>query len=327
MIERATYRLPPAGHGVPPRGREYPAPDKKLRRILDTWLEAEGWEHDSDDFALEITKELDLQLAEVHALLLHYQAHPLHDEMGRFISALYHRVPERVIVFDLELEKPPSWLAYHSPSGKVFINTSTLGGATGWGASGPVINMGRDSEAVTDCSSAPFINYGEISAYPLRQALGPDENATIAERASSLLINLGVIRPPLFTGKESSGVIINYGTCPAYLGFQSSAMVINCGQAGDYMASAAKGIVLAVREPKSVGLKSEMELYLDQGRCARIPELGVYLETLRERFERGRGDSDAAVRALDDLGPHPEQRIRQDISLILTRAGYRRRVY
>ena len=49
--------------------------------------------------------------------------------------------------------------------------------------------------------------------------------------------------------------------------------------------------------------------------------LGKYMTDLEKRFECGRKDYRFGLAVLDGLGPHPEQKIRNDIMEIFRRAG------
>lgn len=289
------YKLHPAGYDAPVPKREYIKPSDGLVDAFGKWRErCASPPHREREFyytlACELVKNLRPSLPEANALLIENQGRGRKPALtGLFISALYNRLPDTNIIFDLELETPFEYLGYRLPEGKRLINYGNCGSCVGFYA-----------------SAAAIVNYGKAG-----QQMGSAN--------SSLVINCG--EAGYFMG-QTSGLVINYGKAGRDMGWLAKGLVINCGEAGRRMGHKASGSVIAVRKPERFGTVKQAKLVLREKDCAKLPEFREYLEEFRGKLERGRNNYRAAVAALDELGPEPGKRLEQDITKILGRAGY-----
>lgn len=289
------YQFKPAGHAAPAAKREYPEPNRKLQEAFETWTYGLGDDklvHYVDSVldkrytrAERLIEKLELSLDEAHALLIMNQEHPHIADAGLFISALYNQLPDKNIVYDLNLDEPPDYLGHVLPADKILINRGKVG-----------YDVGRDAKG-------PVINYG-------------DAGNGFGWSAKSLVVNCG--RADRWLGWGAKGVMINYGEAGSDMGEFSKGIIINCGEHSSGLGMKADGIIIAVRDPvRFFGQTRWAKLVLNQKECETIPGLRGYFDALKKKFEAGRSDNDALLSALNELGPYPENKIRQDTIEIL----------
>jgi len=143
-------------------------------------------------------------------------------------------------------------------------------------------------------------------------------------RKDKILVNKGTVESAL--GVHSQGVIINCGTAKSLAGINSDALVINYGDTYMGLGAKSKGIVIncgtttnisdaniviAVKNPDQI---ANLNKFLPEHICRKIPELIEYLEEIRKRTD--------TVAALKELGNNPKKTIEDRIKDILKRAGH-----
>jgi len=162
-LEQMAYKMQPAGHEEPPARRNYGEPCGELREKFEKWLgrtKERGRGQDAYNDALEIVKELKPTLDDAHGLLLSSQDHRNIKYSGQFISAIYNTVPDKNIVYDLDLgNEGPFDLCYNLPKDKRFVNLGSIGRITN--PEGPIINYGTILGSLTlSGKSDLFLNFG-----------------------------------------------------------------------------------------------------------------------------------------------------------------------
>lgn len=322
------YKFTPSGHGAPVPEKKYrvDAKSTKLSRAFETWLGEvpEGYVHDEEYYerAEQLIGDLKPSLDEAYSLLVQHQDNPRINASGLFISAIYNRLPDGEIVFNLELANPPNYLGYMLAKGKVLINKGKTGWGFGYASRAPVINFGTAAEWLGYEAHAPVINYGnaddEMGKLSSAGVINyGTTNADMGPEASGLVINLGNC---FDIGKKAAAAVINYGKFDGDggLGESNSRIIINCGTARGRIGDYACGIVIDVNKGKRFGGVSRNALVLNSHKCAKMPKLLEYLDGVKKKFEAGRNDYRAALAAVQGLRP----RLEPDIKRILRGYGY-----
>jgi len=181
-LEQLAYKLEPAGHEEQRPTRKYSEPDQRLKEAFEKWLK-NNYTHDMSDprwydEALKLTAKLDCDLDAAHGLLYAYQDHPKIFMAGAFISTLYNKIPDKEIVYDLQLPVPIIELGIWLSKDKIIVNKSTTvchnfgicamgtiincGNATSLGSKscGYVINLGSTG-GLAPRSKGPVLNDGK----------------------------------------------------------------------------------------------------------------------------------------------------------------------
>lgn len=179
MSERMAYKMEPAGHEEPPKKRKYGQQDSNMKKLIPVF---EQWLNYMDRVVVQPTKlqhtirlpgrshyekaeilleGIDVSIPEAHVLALQYQDHEAIFEAGLFISAMYNKSADKIIVYDLELDRKLRHLGFQLPKNKTLINKVNAGEEFGELALGTVINYGAAYTLGTH-SSGPVINLGEV---------------------------------------------------------------------------------------------------------------------------------------------------------------------
>lgn len=320
MSEALAYTLKPAGYDAPAEKRIYPEPDCSLAKAYETWLKlmnreyASGTAHLHYAYAIKLTKGLRTSVDEAHSLLVRYQDHPFAEHAGLFVSALYnHHIPDKEIVFDLNLEKPTDWLGYKLRKDKVFVNKGKTGTLLGTEARGIIINCGEAGRDMGWWSNCSLINYGEVG-----RCVGWGCGARIYDNSySPIIVNCGKACHDF--GGNTSVPILNFGEAHS-IGDAAHGLVANSGKVSHRSYRDADGCIIT-QSPVKMSTKFEGKL-IGLEDCKQMPELVAYLDSLKQKFETGRNDYRTALAALDGLGPLPGNKIESDVKTILKRAGY-----
>jgi len=194
-LEQMAYKLEPAGHEEQPSKRKYVEPERKLATAFEAWLSWLTKELEpilnGEQLALnfeEWYKKAESMLgdskpspAEANLLPLFYEGHKWVEHAGIFISAVYNRSPDKLIIFDIELEKGIRELGYKLSNNKTLINTAKLADDFGIEAEGAIINCGLAGIGFGARSSGVAINLGLTADY------------TFAYMASGIIINCGTV--------------------------------------------------------------------------------------------------------------------------------------
>lgn len=315
--EQMTYKMEPAGHESVPNKRKYEKPESRLIEVFENWFRElpsagkildEVLEKREYDKAVEMTKEIRPTFADANALLLAYQDRPKIKSAGLFVSALYNRVKERELLFDLDLPTPVNYLGFKLPKDKVLINKSKVGSWFGYDASGPVINYGQAQDHAGCGSKGLVANYGITVG-----SLGLD--------SSGLLLNLG--KTSTGFGILSKGIAANFGTAAHFFGDEAHGILINAGRAEVFAPKMPQAIMIALENPIKHGHRLasiEAKYLLDSNTCKKLPKLVNYINNLWNAFEDGIEDYHKVLAAFEKVGP--AAKIRQDISDILRKGGW-----
>lgn len=358
-LERMTYKMEPAGHEEPSEKRKYEKRANVVAQAYEEWMKTDEWLPKYKK-AKEILSRLQPypSIEEAHAFLLSIQDrndnplredNPVHKSL--FLFAFHNCSPEKEIICDLKFEHglvslacdPEVKAVEKFAEDKTFLNYTPVD-RCGFGAKGTIINYAgppplRDKSTLMhyspwnlgNASSGTVINYGAVGSLG-NNASGNIINYARAEASHNvtgggIFVNLGKIKD--FSTKNKEGAFINFGQISQnhfgevgenLIGTNKS-LVINCGEAGDGFGDQARGIVIDVNKPEGYGWLKRAKLLLRPEDCAQIPELTNYLNNLKEKFEQGRTDYKKALAALNELGPNPSTKVRQDIEEILRRAG------
>jgi len=323
--EQMTYKMQPAGHEEPAPKRNYGKPDSKLASEFEKWMTefsrtaASYYGQIDDDFPLyrsaeKAIQKLEISADQVHGLLLQYQDHPLINLSGFFISALYNKVPEKIIVIDTKLNHPDCYLGYKLAKDKTLVNLSELESEMfGYYAEGTLVNLGKIGDRFGSSSLGPLLNYGIAGDY-FGVSAGKGE---YRETIEGPVLNFGETGNCL--GRAARCPVINFGKTGERLGSENWTLVVNCGEAGDKMAWAATGKILPIKRPNGRVEGGKGTIVYDN---ELFPKLGIYFEQMRAKFEKGRNDYKLALQALEKLGENPGEKVIQDIEAILKRANY-----
>jgi len=327
-MSKLAYKFKGSGFDAPEEKRKY----KQNRELADTfkkWLEISG--RDSENYwhnyklAIKMTKNLEISVTSLHALLVAHQDHKYFEHAGIFASAVYNQVPDKEIIYDLELDLTN--IGLYLSKDKTIINTGIAGGvfghmsegtvinkgkagdSLGADATGLVVNMGHAGAFMGSGASAPIINYGAVSE--MRDNNLPDQ------RGTGPVINYGHAE---ILGIDFNTLILNFGTALKMAqDCDDKCVAINYGKAGSDFGSYSNGIMLAVKDPESFGAKVNARLSWCAEDIKLTRPLNKYLKALKEKFEPGRKDYHAVLEALKE---YPLEKITKDIEKIVREAGY-----
>jgi len=339
MKSEMGYKFRGAGHEEPEGKRKYKEPDRTLEKIFVEWIKGlPPMSAGIEDFyeecrrqyevAVKIFEKHNFSQDEGHALFCKYQDYPQIQYAGHFLSAFYNHLPDKEIIFDIDMAIPSYFIAYRLKEGKLFINKGTTGLLTGQESASPVINFGKIGVQSGTNATAPLINYGECAVLS-----GADSKSAVinygkaelrmGQDAQGPVINMG--EAERFMGCGAEGPVINFNVTKEKLAFGGKQIVINAGTCGEDFGASHTGILIALREPASFNIEDKFgfgkpKLLLRERDCT--PELVNYVEHLRQLFEKGRTDYRAALAALDEFGKEPGRKIESDIEDILRRNGH-----
>ena len=174
-LEQMAYKMQPAGHDAPQEKRKYERceSNRKLTTAFERWLKIDIYALHSSPKKLAdyIIKDLATSVEEVHALLLKYQDHKNFKHVGAFLTAVYDRVDDRIIIFDLNVDTQIDNIGRDLSLEKVLINKGTVGRFFGFGAV-TVINYGQTARSFGQNTSGATINLGKIEDYPFTECEG-----------------------------------------------------------------------------------------------------------------------------------------------------------
>lgn len=306
--ETLAYKMQPAGHDAPQPKRKYSQPDKKLELVLEKFLSRIDKVDESKKYKLakDLLKNVEASVDEMHSLIVKYQDHRDVRRIGDFVSVVYNKSPEKIIVYDFDI--PIDFLAGRLSKDKIFINRGSVGFSVGHDALGALVNQNLTYSNFGIYASGPIINYG-LAGNPM------------GDRSCGLLLNLGEADIQLGgLGGTNSGVLINMGKL-LDLGVYSQGLVINQGKCNVLRLLVPGGPILLLRKIPTVTVQKD-RLTLQPAECKKIPELVNYLNNLKQKFAQGKSDYHKILPVLDELGPEPHIKIKNDIEGILSRAGY-----
>jgi len=298
-LEAMAYKLQPAGHEEPPQQRKYTEPDRKLKEAFEKWMKGKWWDREEGyEIARSSLEGLEPSVEEAHALLLDRQ-----DSMdqykwqfsGCFISAVYNASPEKIVIHDFEVENPPEYVGFKLSKEKCLVNRAKAGGCMGFEAEGTLINYGETEDCFAFAAKGPVINYGKVN-HP------SEEEQKNYKRGSGM-------------GHDATGLILNLGKTGVATGYGNKSVVLNLGDAYYQVGDKATGIVVDIQ-------RNENLEYTERAKLVVKPRdykgaMKNYLDNLCMTFEPGRTDHNAAIKALEELGPEPEKTIELDIKKAL----------
>jgi len=272
-LETMAYKMQPAGHEEPAPKRNYGKSDKRLCTAFEKWLQQHGKIVMADyNLAVKLTEGIMPSLDEIHSLLIRYQDNDIIDA-GDFISAMYNKIPEKIIVFDVK--QPLRFLGNNLRKDKTVINYGTL--EEGFcEAKGTVINYGHIGGIFSDC---PVINYNKIERIDADR-IGP-------------IINLGTIERLM--QHSANGPFINLGVCNMYVQGEENE------------------ILRTFYKLKLVRRNKGPEIILTEDEYNKYPDLMNYFSELKVSFEKGRNDHNAAITAFKEFGEEPAKHIQKEI--------------
>lgn len=334
-MSEPVYKMQPAGHDAPAPKRKYPEPDRRLAQTFETWLSRMSplWVPIAQlryelldqhyEAAVNLTANLQVSQAEAHSLLIKYQEHRLIECAGVFISAIYNKLPDKEIVFDLILEKSPKYLGHRLALGKSLINRGKLDEKAGHKSSSPVVNYGVVADNFGDSANAPVLNYGHCGDFMGSFALAAINFGECGRNMGDVTLNL-----------------VNLGECGVYSG-HANGPALNFSKAGrkslfrvnwsdeENELKWGEDFVAALhphRKSDSVRPHEKFDCLLLDSRILRrsdverLPELREYLDWLKAQFEKGRTDYKLAIKALEEVNTC--DKIQKNIEEILQRANY-----
>lgn len=315
-LEQMAYKIQPAGHDEQQPKRKYETPNK-LKEAYEKWLTLNNYaNHDevSDnqkkcfDNALELTKKLEFRLSDVNALLLEYIDDLKPHLTGLFASALYQRIPEKEIIFDLQIEQALDFVGFALPKDKTLISKIRTGEDLGTCAAGTIINTSFSglSLGLGQSSTGIIINYGKTTEYACTGAKSLIINYGIcgdhfADGAKNIIINAGKTENHFAEGCQ--GIAINFGAAGHSMGgdLPFPGMLINYGKIGRFLGPGAEGRILCFKAPQSYDENITQALLKKPGQCAKYVQLRQYLDNLKVELEKGRNDYKAAIKLADQL--------------------------
>lgn len=333
-LEGLAYKLEPAGHESPPVKRICKTADRKLAQLFEDYLNKYHWNRDNYGKTEKAIKGLNVSVTAMHALLIAYQDHKnLEEGAGEFVSAVYNKVPDKEIIFDLKIDVQIEKLGMMLAKNKTLINKAVVGDYLGAEAEGTIINESKAGNTMAVEAQGPVINKGITGHF-------------FGENATGVLINYGFSESiggdsdNVDGEKKTYPVIINYGKA-LHVGTFCNSLIVNLNDAGDALAqnalkdslainfgkvkrlgSASKGYVVAASKPEAFGAKLYVKRLVKEDDCKYVPELRKYLNNLKAKLMEGKNDYRIALRAVKDLGPNPNIKMAKDIDAILKKAGY-----
>jgi hypothetical protein len=162
------YEFRPAGHEMKIERKDYVKTESKLCKVFEKWLDEldDSWDFWNRNYnkAVNMLKNIKPTVDEAHSALIAYQDHPRIniEHAGLFLSAVYNRVPDMLIVFDVDLDTPIDCLGYKLGKGKVLVNYCKVGWWMGREASGVVVNYGKCGNFMGSRASGVVVNCGNV---------------------------------------------------------------------------------------------------------------------------------------------------------------------
>jgi len=318
MRSEMGYRFKGAGHEEPEGKRKYVPPSQKLKQAFENWLRtADDSVYDDhntyhkEDVARKVTEFIigmvksKPTIEELHSLLYHYQDHANIKRTGAFLTTLYNRAEDKIIVFDVDIGKKIKELGWNLAKGKILVNKMPVGHDLGSDSKGIVINYADagDMAGAGLYDTGVLINYGKISTNNI---------ASPGNSSEGLWVNAGEVSN--LGDRELNGPIINFGKADnigndAY----DESTIINAGEC-EALGDKTGGRVLMIKKPAKDADLSSARLVLDERRCAENPALVKYINNLRNRVEAGRTDYKEAINLVKRL---TRKKIEKDLERIL----------
>jgi len=314
-LEQMAYKMQPAGHDAPEPKRKYEKPQNKLKEAYEKWLKLNDYSNYDEvsdnvtpcyESALQLTRKLEFSLADVHGLLLEYMDNLKPHLAGLFASALYRRVPEKEITFDLPIEQRLDFIGFKLPKDKTLISKIPTRQDLGKFAGGTIVNANDTADGFGNQSTGIIINYGETGNQPCTGAKGAIINygncgEHFAGVARFVVINAGVTGGNFADGAQ--GIAINLGTADECMGIELGyhGMLINYGKAGRGLGENALGLILCFKNPKSYDEDTTQCILKKPRQCAKYVELRKYLDNLTIKLEKGRKDYRTAIKLAQQL--------------------------
>lgn len=305
-IELMTYEMKPAGHDKPEDKRKYEKPANDVSKAFEQWLVGLPGMATLDDYkgrfyskAADLIHNIEIDLGSAHALLLYYQDHPKIQSAGLFISAVYNKVPDKEIVYDLEIDKEIDYLAANLKKDKTFVSRIPAGYNMGDSATGTIVNYSEAAHWFGAEAKGLVLNYGsagETAGHHCNAIINYGSTEDQLGQYADTAINLGKTKDR-FGGVEK--LAINYGTTAWGMGHESKndSTVINYGKAGEGLGANAEGRIISLKKPKSYGDTSLCKLILQENECRQMPRLSKLLNSLKTKLEQGRHDHKKAIKA------------------------------
>jgi len=327
-LERMAYKMQPAGHERPQDKRKYEKPQNKLKEAYEKWLGLNNYPHYDAvrgnenkcwNSVLPLTKNLELTLADVHGLLIEYGDDLKPHLTGLFASALYRKVPEKEIIFDLPLEQNLHYVGLHLPEGKTLISRIPTGHNLGQGAAGTIVNESHTWNDLGINSTGIVINYGDAGENVCSGAKGPiinygGCNGDFASTSKAITVNLGRAGTGFADGLQ--GTAINLGIAREFMGrdIGFNGLLVNYGKAGPGLGDGGEGTILCFKNPESYGEDITRNVIKKPKQCAKYVELRKYLDNLKIKLEKGRNDYKVAIELAKQLNEAIiEQKLPKDI--------------
>jgi len=283
MFEQMTYKMQPAGHEQPKPKRSYTEPSSQLKHAFETWLKE--WDH------LIKKGEKHTKTAYLNALQMLKDVNPSVAEAHGLLIG-YNDVTsnkksfEGVFISAVYAKTPDKHIVFDLDLEK---RIHYLG-----------LYLPKDKV---------FINKGFASQFACEESKG-------------IIINQEGAK--LFAGSvEKAAGIINYGN--AYFGSSSARppFILNFGRADiDHSTQSLDILIFNYQEPNYSFKGLNKKINCGDLSPSEIPELMKYAEDLKKQFEPGRNDYKFALEEFERLGPHPIEKIRENVEAILRRAGY-----
>jgi len=312
-LEHMAYKMQPAGHEEPAPRRKYDRPDRKLARVFEKWLHLyQAGLPSHAGLASSLIKKIEPNIQEAHALMMQYQDHPNIHEAGRFLTEIYSKSKNQVIIYDLDTHIPLNCVGLRLHERKILINTGRAGEYFGFQA-GTIINYGETGSSPA-AHAKKFVNYGKTRLY--------------AAAHNVIAANLGTIIKSVVDGKfgNGAGCILDFSSKVCTYGKAAQRGIFisvkddleyDDNAHSDYEESGGESIVVATancgfKVPPSA--RAKVFLWPVENKA---PQLMPYLRSLRDAFEKGRNDYKAALAALETLGPNPLAKVKSDIEGIL----------
>lgn len=283
-------KIETAGHEEQQPERKYTEPSSQLKSAFEKWhskwyggFDGPCLYHSSAGHydALKLIQTVKPSIEEGHGLLMSGIDENL-SIFGPFLAAIYNSVPEKHVIFDLELDQKIPFMGVNLAKDKVLVNKGTIGDHALYMSDATLINNGTVGYDY-GIGNGQIINYGRVNSI---------------DRTSNLLImNMGEI--------TSNIKCEELAHCTKVINFKPK-------WGHDYVAFCN----LIEYSGLGVGIKLFKEHYHT------IPEFGNYMTALEKKFELGRKDYTKALEALAEFGPRPDREIFLDIYRILQRAGH-----
>jgi len=312
-LEQMAYKMQPAGHEARNSKRKYSKSSSKLARAFEKWLHLYKAGFPSQaGLASSLLKKIEPDIQEAHALIMQYQDHPNIHEAGRFLSEIYNRSKNQVIIYDLDTDIPVNCVGLRLDERKILINTGRAGEYFGFQA-GTIINYGETGTAPA-AHAKKFVNYGKTRLY--------------AAAHNVIVANLGTIIKSVVDSKfgNGAGCILDFSSKVCTYGKAAPGGIFisvkddleyDDNAHSDYEESGGESIVVATANcgfTVPPFARAKVFLWPVENKA---PQLMPYLRSLRESFEKGRNDYSAALAALETLGPNPMAKVKSDIEGIL----------